>query len=114
MHELGIVFHIMDTVEQVARDNHVEQVRKVVMELGEVSGVVPQALTDCWDWAKKRAPLLEQARMEVQILPAQTLCRDCGQIYPTVAHGRICPWCASEQTHLLRGAEINILQIEVV
>ena len=27
MHELGIVFHIIDTVEQVGRDNGVTQVR---------------------------------------------------------------------------------------
>lgn len=114
MHELGIVFHIMDTVEQTARDNHVSRVQKVVMELGEVSGVVPQALTDCWNWAKKRSQLLEDCSMGVEILPAKTLCRDCRQVYPTVEHGRICPFCASGQTHLLQGTKINILQIEVI
>ena len=31
MHELGIVFHIIDTVEQVGRENGVTQVRCVTL-----------------------------------------------------------------------------------
>ena len=46
MHELGIVFNIIDTVEQVSAENELEHVNAVVLELGEVSGVVPEYLTD--------------------------------------------------------------------
>ena len=52
MHELGIVFHIMDGVERVAAENQLAKVSAVVLELGEVSGVVPDYLTDCWKWAE--------------------------------------------------------------
>ena len=38
MHELGIVFHIIDTVEQVGRENGVTQVRCVTLDVGQVSG----------------------------------------------------------------------------
>ena len=41
MHELGIVFHIIKSVERVAAENELEKVSAVVLELGEVSGVVP-------------------------------------------------------------------------
>ena len=37
MHELGVTFHIMDHLEKVAKENEVEKIRKVVLELGEVS-----------------------------------------------------------------------------
>ena len=40
MHELGIVFHIIDTVEQVGRENGVTQVRCVTLDVGQVSGIV--------------------------------------------------------------------------
>ena len=40
MHELGIVFHIIRTVEDVARQNDVTRIRRVTLQLGEVSGVV--------------------------------------------------------------------------
>ena len=56
MHELGIVFHIMDGVERVAAENQLAKVSAVVLELGEVSGVVPDYLTDCWKWAAAKSP----------------------------------------------------------
>ena len=34
MHELGVTFHIMDHLEKVAKENEVEKIRKVVLELG--------------------------------------------------------------------------------
>ena len=51
MHELGIVFHIIRTVEDVARQNDVTRIRRVTLQLGEVSGVVESYLQDCWKWA---------------------------------------------------------------
>ena len=51
MHELGIVFHIIKSVEEVGRDNSLESVSAVTVQLGEVSGVIDFYLTDCWQWA---------------------------------------------------------------
>ena len=42
MHELGIVFHMIKTVERIAEENVLTSVSSVTLELGEVSGVVPQ------------------------------------------------------------------------
>lgn len=112
MHELGIVYHIIDTLEEVGRENALTSIRSVTIELGEVSAVIPEYLTDCWNWAVKKKELLKEAQMYVEMIPAVTLCRDCGKEYGTVEHGRICPFCGSEMTHLLVGNEINIKQIE--
>ena len=40
MHELGIVFHMIKTVERIAEENALTSVSSVTLELGEVSGVV--------------------------------------------------------------------------
>ena len=56
MHELGIVFHIIDTLEEVGKDNELSQIQRVTMEVGEVSTVIPEYLIDCWNWAVKRNP----------------------------------------------------------
>ena len=47
MHELGIVFHIIDSIEEVGRQNKLRRVSTVTLELGEVSGVVHTYLEDC-------------------------------------------------------------------
>ncbi len=49
MHELGVVFHIMDSLETVARENQVTHIEGVTVEVGEVSTVIPHYLTDCWE-----------------------------------------------------------------
>ena len=113
MHELGIVFHIISGVEEVGRKNRVSRVSAVTLQLGEVSGVVEHYLQDCWRWAADRSQLLKGAQLRVETIPAQTLCESCGEIYPTVAHGKTCPACGSEHTHLLQGSEMLIKEIEV-
>ncbi len=113
MHELGVVFHIMDNLEKVAEENQVKGISKVVLELGEVSRVIDSYLQICWKLAIKNRELFAEAELAVEQLPAVTYCEGCGQTYPTVEYGKICPYCQSPDTWLLQGNEFNIKEIEV-
>lgn len=64
MHELGVVFYVVKDVKKVAEENHVEKVSAVTLEIGEVSGILHDYLTDCWNWAKKKEPLYGRSRTE--------------------------------------------------
>ena len=114
MHELGIVFHIIRTVEDVARQNQVTRIQRVTLQLGEVSGVVESYLQDCWKWAAAKSEILPNAELSVETIPAVTLCETCGQQYPTVQYGRTCPYCQSPRTHLLQGNEMMIKEVEAL
>ena len=113
MHELGIVFYIIRDVKQAAEENHVSHVSAVVMNIGEVSTIVPEYLTDCWRWAADKEDLLRGCELKINLLPAVTRCGDCGEDYPTVRHGKTCPHCNSQKTWLLHGNEVEIKEIEV-
>lgn len=112
MHELGIVFHMIDMIEDIGKENSLTSVSRVVLDLGEVSGVIPSYLTDCWDWAVKRSELLNGATLDVEQIDAVTICNACGRQYGTVEHGRTCPHCGSPDTQLLRGNEVELREIE--
>lgn len=114
MHELGIVFHIIRTVEDVAKQNDVTCIRRVTLQLGEVSGVVESYLQDCWKWAAAKTDLLPGAVLTVETIPAITQCQACGQQYETVRYGRTCPHCQSPDTYLVQGNEMMIKEIEAV
>ncbi len=114
MHELGIVFHIIDSLESVAQDNSLDRIDSVTVEIGEVSTVIPEYLIDCWNWAVQKKELLRSCEMKVETIHAFTHCDGCGRDYETVAHGKICPHCGSEHTWLLTGNEINIKEIGVL
>ncbi len=113
MHELGVVFNIIDTLEEVGKENNLSEIQSVTIELGEVSTVIPQYLTDCWSWAQKKHPLVINATLNIERLPAITYCEDCKQTYETVKYGKICPHCGSEHTYLQQGNEFKIKDITV-
>jgi hydrogenase nickel incorporation protein HypA/HybF len=113
MHELGIVFYIIRDVKQIAEEHHVDHISTVVMDIGEVSTVVPHLLTDCWRWAADKEPLLQGCELQCNTIPAVTWCDGCKSEYPTIAHGRTCPHCGSKNTWLLRGNEVEIKEIRV-
>ena len=50
MHELGVVFHIADSVVKIAEENQASHVRRVTLQIGDVSTVIPSYLTDVWKW----------------------------------------------------------------
>ena len=112
MHELGIVYHIIRDVENVARANGVSRVSSVTLLLGEVSGVVPDLLLDAWRWAADKKPIAQGAELIVEPVEAVTHCEACGRDYATVEHGKTCPHCGSGETYLLQGQEVMIKQIE--
>lgn len=112
MHELGIVYHIIRDVENVARANGVSCVSSVTLLLGEVSGVVPDLLLDAWRWAADKKPITQGAELIVEPVEAVTHCEACGRDYATVKHGKTCPHCGSGETYLLQGQEVMIKQIE--
>lgn len=113
MHELGVVFYVVRDVKQVAEENQAEKVSKVTLEIGEVTGILHDYLIDCWNWARKKEPIMEEARLQIQEIPAVSFCEECRQEYPTVQYARQCPHCGSEHTYLLRGNEFLIKEIEV-
>ncbi|MCR5124178.1 MAG: hydrogenase maturation nickel metallochaperone HypA [Treponema sp.] len=112
MHELGIVFHVIKRLENLASEQNLSAIQSVTLEIGEVSGVVPSYLTDCWQWAVKKTSVMQNSALKIETIKAVTLCNSCKQTYSTVEHGKTCPFCKSEDTVLSVGNEMNIKEIE--
>lgn len=79
MHELGIIVHINKTLHQLAEENSLTEIGQVTLEVGEVSTIVPEYLTDCWAYYRQKFPLIEHAELNIEMLPAVTFCEDCGR-----------------------------------
>ena len=114
MHELGTVLYIIRAVEDVCRENDLKTVRSVTLEIGEVSGILPEFLSDCWEWARRKSDFVRYAELKSEQIDAVTLCLDCGERYRTVEFGKLCPRCGSENTVLEVGNEYNIKEIEAM
>ena len=102
MHELGVVFHVIKSVNRIAEENGVSRVSAVTIELGEVSSVIP---------AVSKETVMKDAELRIEQIKAETFCENCGKVYGTVEHGKICPYCGSDRTYLKQGNEFILKNI---
>lgn len=111
MHEMGIVTHLAKTLDETARENGITKIGSVTLRVGEVSGIMTDYFTDCWDFFKVRSPYLKESQLILETIPAVTWCNSCKASYPTVQYGKICPHCGSGETWLLEGNQCIIKEI---
>lgn len=113
MHELGIVFYVIDQVEALAKKNHAKKVVGLTIEIGEVSSVIPSYFKECYDWAIKKTDHMKECELTMAIVKGISYCQKCKKTYGTVEHGRKCPYCGSDDTYLLTGSDVSIRDIKV-
>ena len=82
MHELGTVFYVIEQVEKICKENELTVVGSVTLEIGEVSGIIPEFIVDCWNWARAKNELMKNAELKIETLEAVTYCEDCQKTYP--------------------------------
>lgn len=110
MHELGILYHVVEQVVSVAKANRLTRVERLVLQVGEMSGVIPRFLTACYP-AAADGTLLENTELQIETVQARGRCRACGQEFALVEHRRTCPQCASREHEILSGREFMIKEI---
>ena len=114
MHELGTVMYVIDTIEKLAAEQELSVVASITLEVGEVSGIIPEYLADFWLYARRNSALLKETELKFEVLKAVTYCQDCAKTYPTLEYGKECPYCHSANTFLVTGSEYNIREIEAM
>lgn len=112
MHELGLMENIVATVQSCARENGAEKVLKVILEVGSISGVVPESLEFCFGVCVQ-GTLLEGAQLEIIRVPARGKCRKCAHEFDLAPHKFSCPRCQQADWELLAGKELIIKALEV-
>ena len=105
---------MIDTVEKLMVENQLTKVASITLEIGEVSGIIPDYLMDFWQYARARTEHFKETELKIEELKAVTYCQDCRKTYPTMEFKKVCPYCHSENTFLLTGNEYNIKEIEAM
>ena len=112
MHELSIAMNIVDTLgEELAGESG--KVAAVRVEVGVLSGVVPDALLFAWE-AASNGSRLEGSRLEIQEKKAVVHCPYCGGDKELPAIDRLrCPDCDAFTPDLVSGRELRIREVEL-
>ncbi len=109
---MGIIFQVAKTLDETAEEQHITNIGKVTLQVGEVSGIITDLFVDCWNYFKGRHPVLRDSTLVLETLPAITYCSSCEKKYETIKYGKECPYCHSDKTWLVQGNECIIKEIE--
>ncbi|MEJ2200014.1 MAG: hydrogenase maturation nickel metallochaperone HypA [Desulfuromonadaceae bacterium] len=112
MHEVGITRSIIEICEDNARRHGARVVRSVTVEIGDLPGVVPEAVEFCFD-ACSKGTLLEGAQLIIERVPALGRCTQCHTEHPLEATTFSCPSCDSFSLQRLQGDELKVKEMEI-
>lgn len=101
---------MVKTIEQVMADEQLTKIDKIVLQVGELSGIVPSYLEECYPAAVYKTPF-EETKLEMEIIPGIVRCRECGVEFNAVEHDLKCPGCASESLEIVSGSEFIIKEL---
>lgn len=108
MHELGITQNIVGIVAEHAAGR---RVKRVVLEIGTLAGIMTDAIEFCFDVVAK-GTALEGARLEIQRIEARAKCRSCGNEFTQQMLFSACN-CGSHDVERLSGEELKIKEYEL-
>ncbi|MHC4915187.1 MAG: hydrogenase maturation nickel metallochaperone HypA/HybF [Planctomycetota bacterium] len=112
MHELSIAEALVREALHAARTSAPgRRVTEVHVEIGELSGAVPELLTDCYPLAAEGTALAGSV-LRVTGIAALLRCSACGEEFGA-GSGVGCPKCASAEIEMVRGRELRLTSIEV-
>ncbi len=108
MHELGITRNIVSIVAEHASER---RVKRVTLEIGRLSAVLPDAIRFCFDVCTQDTPL-EGAELEILEIPGRGRCRECGAEFELEQPFGRCD-CGSVRIECIGGEELKIKEMEV-
>ena len=108
MHELAITQSVVDMVVERAAGRQIACVR---LEVGALSGVVPDAMMFCYELVTAGTPL-EGSTLEIETIPGTAHCRTCRQDFTLPDLILLCP-CGSADVRILAGRELRVRSVDM-
>ncbi|MBF0274929.1 MAG: hydrogenase maturation nickel metallochaperone HypA [Nitrospinae bacterium] len=112
MHEMSIALSIIDIAHSQAQKINAKKINEVEVEIGEMAGVVKEALLFCFDSASKGTSA-EGAQLKVIDIPGEGKCSQCGNEFPTSQEFSPCPKCGEFLVALIKGKELKVKTINI-
>ena len=115
MHELTVAIQICNVLETELASDGADLVADAVhVQVGALTGIVPEALEFAWPHAVAGSETLGSARLEVVRVDVRVACRPCGDVQVmTYLRALRCPVCRSPEVEVLGGDELEILSVDV-
>jgi hydrogenase nickel incorporation protein HypA/HybF len=112
MHEMSIAINVVDIAVDMAKKAEAATINEIVVDIGTLSGIIPESLEFCFDSACKDT-MAEKSRLTLNIIPAIALCDQCGHEFEADSHVPLCPKCDNLCLQVSGGRDMKIKSINV-
>ena len=110
MHELGICDALLKMVRNIAKEEELDEIQRITVEVGSLSGVVPAYMADCWE-AVTDGTELEGVEFVIEELEGTARCLDCGCEFKADVERLRCPKCDGDKLTPLTGRDLTLKEI---
>lgn len=112
MHELSIISNLFEIMEEKIREKGAKRITFVKLQVGKLSGAVPEFLHTAFDIYKKDT-LAREAELEIEEVPLVIQCQTCGKTMKKDDFIFICTFCGSKELKTLSGTELLLEKMEL-
>ena len=112
MHEMSLAENVLQIIEESARIQNFRRVRTVVLEIGQLAAVEPEAMRFCFE-AVASGSIAEGALLEIIEIPGAGHCESCGEVVAMQEPYGLCPACGSPRLRIVAGNRMRIKDLEV-
>lgn len=118
MHELSVIYPIIQMADKIAKENHVEHITAVRLLVGELHDMEEKWVQHYYTRFCK-GTTLEGSELSIRRVPIVVKCENCGneQSYNHFDFAGIdlkCNACGCEKMKMLSGREMQIEEIEFI
>ncbi len=121
MHEFSFAYNIFKVAEATAIKNNAKKITEVLLEIGELTLIVPELLQRSFEMATKGS-IAEGAKLIIEITPGKVRCRDCNKnsVVSLTKDAQLtglqlfkCSHCDSNNTEIIEGKKANVKNIKI-
>ena len=112
MHEIGVVRSMVKTVAAFAEANRITEISEIVVDVGELSLVIPKYVEDIYPHVVEDT-FLKDTKLVLNVIPGMAECDECNEVFNVIEHKGYCPHCGSFEKTILTGKDFLIREIHV-
>lgn len=107
MHELSIALNIVEIAEENALQSKLHSITEIKLVVGELSGVVYEALEFAMEEAVKNT-ILENAKISITRISGKARCDSCAHEFDVEDIYTPCPKCKNFIHKIIQGNELRV------
>lgn len=109
MHEIGVVRSMDKTVTDFAEQNDIKEDAEIVLDIGELSLVIPKYVEDIYPVVVGDT-WLKDTKLVINVIPGMA---ECNELFNVIEHEGYCPNSGSFEKTILSGKDFLIREIHI-